>query len=106
MLAKEKMALIENTLRGHLHTSGATSMKIAGNTVYVEDVVKPVVEDWPAFAEFVLAQGDIGYLQKRISEGSYRDYMAEHPGAVVPGVTTTTTREVRVRRANQAKDED
>jgi hypothetical protein len=99
--AKAKMAMIEDYLRQHMKAVGTTNLKVAGNTVYTEDVVKPVVEDWPAFGAFVLAQGDVGFMQKRISESSYREYMAEHPGAVMPGVTTTTTREVRIRRANQ-----
>lgn len=99
-LNKRKMELVENALRDHMRVNGMSSMKIDGNTVYTEDVEKPMVEDWPAFAAFILEQGDIGFLQKRISEGSFKQYKTE-TGQNPPGVTTSTFREVRIRRANQ-----
>lgn len=95
---KKKMEQLETGLLEELKRLGLDNVRVGDTVLYRQMETKPVVEDWKAFGDFILTQGDIGYLQKRISEGSFKEYVQEH-GAPPPGVSVMSAHVVRVRKA-------
>lgn len=91
-----KMEAIENKLHDVMRAQGVEQLKAGGRTAYITVTVKPRVDDWPAFEQFVLQQGDLSWLHRRPSEGVFKTYTEQY-NACPPGTTAVTAREVRIR---------
>lgn len=101
---KEKIDTCDRALANHLVNIAKTdSARIAGKTVYFENVRKFRVRDWHAYHGFVAEQGQLTLLQKRVSEKELNTWMGEHEGQLPPGVEIETSRVLRVRTAPTKK---
>lgn len=91
----------EAFLRLHLQESGEDGFKINGlATVYTSTRLKASVGDREAFKNFVLdTDGGIELMDIRVNTTNLKEYMAQHDGAVPPGVTAHTERTLNIRRA-------
>lgn len=93
---KEKMRRVEGELLNALNAAGAESIKTAHGTVYKSISIKPSVRDFDALSKWILATGNVGILQKRVSSTALRELGDD---VVVDGVEVLREVDVNVRRS-------
>ena len=88
---------IEVALQDMLNQSGGQSIKTPHGTAYIVTTVSAKVEDWPAFVTFVQETGDTELLVRNVNKTRFTEL--GEGGVVVPGVSTSSSNKVNVRRS-------
>lgn len=73
----------------NLRTEHGTATRVVRERVWATD--------WDAFAEFVREHDALGLLEKRISQGNFREFMAENP-ELTPPVNIDRRYAITIRR--------
>lgn len=98
---KEQYEKGEAYLLTQLNSMGeGASMKLSTGTVFTTQRLNANVADKGVFATFLKETGEVELLQMRVSTTVLKDYMAEHEGAVPPGLNVMTERTINIRRPN------
>lgn len=98
---KEQYEKGEAYLLTQLNSMGeGASMKLSTGTVFTTQRLNANVADKGVFAIFLKETGEVELLQMRVSTTVLKDYMAEHEGAVPPGLNVMTERTINIRRPN------
>lgn len=90
---------MEAVIMQELDSQGATSIKTASGTAYIQSRVSASVADWDAyFFGFVVPNQAWEFLERRVSKTAVEQYKAANED-VPPGVNYSETRTVNVRRS-------
>lgn len=103
--AKEKKAKLEGLMLKILQANGAQSIKSAYGTVYQNVKKSATVGDMGVFRDFVIDNGQFELVDMKANAGACEEYLAEHGGALPPGVNFSQHVTVGVRRGDK-KDTD
>jgi len=99
---KQDMKQIEAVLLDVCNTVNADSIKTAHGTVMRRLNEKFFCTDWDNFYKFVLANDAPHLLEKRVSQGNFREFMGEHSGdGLPPGINVMREYAVSVRKASK-----
>lgn len=81
------------------HIQEANVPGVMGKLANISLVAKtvPIVEDWGALDDYILATGDLSLLQRRLGVKAVNERW--EAGEDVPGVTTETNYDLSVRKA-------
>jgi hypothetical protein len=78
---------------------GADSIKTGAGTIMRKLNERFVCNDWDNFSKFVLEHQAVALLEKRIHQGNFRTFMADHDGdGLPPGVNVMREYGVTVRK--------
>ena len=54
--------------------------------------------DWPSMYRFIKDKGLIEFMEKRLNQTNVKEYIAEHPDEVPPGLQTSSEYTVSIRK--------
>jgi len=98
---KNQMAEIETQMLSVCNTMNANSINTKYGTVIRKINERFVCSDWTNFNQFVLENRMVELFEKRIHQGNFRAYMAEHnTDGLPPGINTMREMAVSVRKAS------
>lgn len=103
---KEQKKLAETEILRRLQERGATQTKTQYGTCFITTKEQFTIADEEAYGEFVKAQGDYTFYQKRAKVERVQEYMNNHDGALPPGLNVFRELEIntRVPRKTTAKE--
>lgn len=97
---KDLMETLENQMLADADKAQVTGFTVADvGTSYTATVDKYSIADDAAFLKFILEQGDVGYLERRVSSTYVKEYMEQNNGALPPGLNKFSERVMRIRKA-------
>ncbi len=97
-LMKNKLEVLEGELLKIMTAQDVKSFRTDNGTVYVEETVKPSVNDWDLVYKYIKKTDNFDALEKRVKSTWVKEYMEEHGGDVPPGVSVHRELVARVRR--------
>jgi hypothetical protein len=96
---KVDMTQLEQMMLGACNDIGADSIKTGLGTVIRSLKERAVCNDWDNFKTFVQENGLVDLLEKRIHQGNFKEFMAQHEGdGLPPGVNVMREFNVTVRK--------
>ena len=75
---------------------GATRVSFDGVTASRTEMVVPVIEDFDEFSEYVIKEGALHLLQRRVSSGEFKEMIES--GQQVPGLSPYTKVDISIRK--------
>jgi hypothetical protein len=84
-----------------LHERGSTQTKTPVGTAFIAEEMSITIADETAYGNFVLAEQDPSYYQKRAKAERVKEYMKEHDGALPPGLSVFRELVINVRAAKK-----
>lgn len=98
---KEDLGVIERQLIDVCNTINADSIKTRNGTVMRKLTERFYCEDWDGFKQFVLDNEAVDLFEKRIHQGNFKQFMADHEGqGLPPGVNVMREFGITVRKVN------
>jgi hypothetical protein len=98
---KKDMGELEAMMLGVCNEVNADSIKTAHGTVMRRLNERYICNDWDGFREFVLENQVVDLLEKRIHQGNFKQFFAEHEGeGLPPGVSVMREYGVSVRKSS------
>lgn len=95
----DQMDKAESWIMAQMMDLGVESVKVAAGTVYTQTRMLTGIGDKGALMDFIRQTGQPELLQARVSSDAVKQYMADHAGALPPGVKVDHERVVTIRRA-------
>lgn len=99
---KEKMDRIQGALLTLYKEKGVDSLRTEAGTATRMVKTRYTAPDWQAFSDFVKENNAIDLLERRISQTNFKQFVEDHPDAVVP-VRADSEYTIRVTRARGTK---
>lgn len=96
-----QLARGEAWLQDFLNSTGQNSAKTDAGTAFIKVNTRHSVADKGAFEEFVTSTGELGLIEMRVSSSGVKQYMEDHDGELPPGITTSASRSVQIRRPSK-----
>ena len=99
---KADMAEIESLVLAVCNEVNADSIKTQHGTVMRKLNERFFCNDWDGFRKFVLDNGAVELLEKRIHQGNFKQFLSEHEGdGLPPGVNVMREYGVSVRKSSK-----
>lgn len=99
---KKQLRVLEQELLAVCNSVNADSLKTKHGTIMRKLNERFFCSDYDSFKQFVMENDAVDLLERRIHQGNFRQYMAEHEGeGLPPGVNTIREYGVSVRKANK-----
>ena len=92
------MKACTNFMLKHAQADGVTGFKTDFGTTYTAVDTKISIADESAFFDFVKAQGDLDFFERRVSSRHVEDYMKANAGNAPPGLNIFRENVMRVRK--------
>lgn len=93
---KAQVAELDAIVMQKLDEEGLDKTSISGlATVSISEQVVPNVLDWDKFGKFILENGFLELLHRRVSSTAYEEFLSS--GEEVPGVESRTIRKINMR---------
>ena len=89
---------IENELLGAMKAAGTNFVRGSMATVSISEVTRPSINDFDAFAKFVLRHKVPHLFERRIAATAYREQKDLLGGKAIPGVVEFTQDRLNVRK--------
>jgi len=89
---------IENAMLEIAQKSGATQLGSPSGTAYIETETQISIADDSSFYKFIKDTDSLDMLQRRVSTTAVKQYIAEHEGAVPPGLNLFNRMRIKIRR--------
>lgn len=96
---KSIMEACENHMLAKADAAGVTGFTTPYGTTYSAETKKISIANDEAFFEFVLAQKELGFFERRVSSTMVDNYMKDNDGTAPPGLTIFREKTMRVRKA-------
>lgn len=90
-----QMADLENIIMLEMQNQSVEKLTSPKATVYLNRSVKPQIEDWDAFLDYVSESRQFQLLERRVSSSGFKE-MLEH-GRPVPGLVPFTLVKLGIR---------
>ena len=98
---KEDMAKIEALLLDVCNTINADSIRTSQGTVMRKLSERFFCQDWENFRKFIIDNGSLELLEKRIHQGNFKQFMSEHEDdGLPPGVSVMREYGITIRKAS------
>jgi len=94
----EQQEQIENAMLEIAQKSGATQLGSPSGTAYIETETQISIADDSSFYKFIKDTDSLDMLQRRVSTTAVKQYIAEHEGAVPPGLNLFNRMRIKIRR--------
>jgi hypothetical protein len=86
---------LKSLIYAKLDEQGVDRTSVNGITLSKSDTQVPNVTDWDALNQFILEQGMLVLLQRRVSSAAWKELL--ELGTEVPGIESFTKRDVNIR---------
>ena len=97
---KKQLSALEQELLSVCNTVNADSMRTKHGTIIRKLNERFFCSDYDSFKEFVMENRAVDLLERRIHQGNFRQFMAEHSSdGLPPGVNVMREYGVSVRKA-------
>lgn len=93
------MQACENNMLKKADADGVTGFTTPFGTTYTAETTKISIADDASFFDFVKAQADLDFFERRVSTTHVANYAKLHDGAMPPGLNVFRERVMRVRKA-------
>ncbi len=98
---KEDMAKIEALLLEVCNNINADSIRTSHGTIMRKLNERFFCQDWENFKKFILENEALELFEKRIHQGNFKQFMADHEGdGLPPGVSVMREYGITVRKAS------
>jgi len=98
---KEDLSNLEAQLLAICNSINADSIKTSKGTIMRKLTERFYCEDWDGFKQFVIENHALDLFEKRIHQGNFKQFMAEHEGhGLPPGVNVMREFGITVRKVN------
>ena len=99
---KADMSEIEQIMLGVCNEVGADSIKTQQGTVMRSVKERAICNDWGNFKDFVQERGLVDLLERRVHQGNFKEFMAQHPDAgLPPGINLMREFGITVRKVSK-----
>ena len=96
---EQEMKLLEQSMLTVCNDTNASSIRTESGTVIRSLKERFTTSDWDNFKKFVLDNQAIDLLERRIHQGNFKEFMAEHQGeGLPPGVNVMREFTIVVRK--------
>jgi hypothetical protein len=96
---EQEMKLLEQSMLTVCNDTNASSIRTESGTVIRSLKERFTTHDWDNFKKFVLDNEAIDLLERRIHQGNFKEFMAEHQGeGLPPGVNVMREFTIVVRK--------
>ena len=96
---EQEMKLLEQSMLTVCNDTNASSIRTESGTVIRSLKERFTTNDWDNFKKFVLDNEAIDLLERRIHQGNFKEFMAEHQGeGLPPGVNVIKEFTIVVRK--------
>jgi hypothetical protein len=96
---EQEMKLLEQSMLTVCNDTNASSIRTESGTVFRSLKERFTTNDWDNFKKFVLDNEAIDLLERRIHQGNFKEFMAEHQGeGLPPGVNVMKEFTIVVRK--------
>ena len=96
---EQEMKLLEQSMLTICNDTNASSIRTESGTVIRSLKERFTTNDWDNFKKFVLDNEAIDLLERRIHQGNFKEFMAEHQGeGLPPGVNVMREFTIVVRK--------
>jgi hypothetical protein len=96
---EQEMKMLEQSMLTVCNDTNASSIRTESGTVIRSLKERFTTNDWDNFKKFVLDNEAIDLLERRIHQGNFKEFMAEHQGeGLPPGVNVMREFTIVVRK--------
>ena len=97
---EEQRDVVANALKDQMQALGTKSVNTSEGTVVLSTKTRYYSQDWDAFKQFLLAQGETGFdlVEKRIAQTNMANFLKDNPGLVPPGLNSEAELVISVRK--------
>ena len=95
----EQLEVISQQLLEICKDTGADTLKTSGGTVMRTVRTRYWTSDWDAMFDLIATSGELGLLEKRIHQGSMKEFLQENPNLMPKGLNVDNRYDIIVRRA-------
>lgn len=96
---KTQLEQLEFFFAAKAKETGVDGFKTQFGTVFREEKLIASCADWEIFGNWIVEHNEIEMLERRVKHATVKQYMADHEGALPPGVSVFREEKMRVRRA-------
>lgn len=96
---KTQLEQLESYFAVQAKAAGVDGFKTQFGTVFKEEKLTASCADWEVFGNWIVEHNEIEMLERRVKHATVKQYMADHDGALPPGVNVFREEKMRVRRA-------
>lgn len=96
---KAQLEQLELFFAAKAEENGVDGFKTQFGTVFKEEKLTASCADWELFGNWIIEHNEIEMLERRVKHATVKQYMADHDGALPPGVNVFREEKMRVRRA-------
>lgn len=93
-----QLDIIKEALLSHCKETGATSVRTEDGTFYRTIKRRYWTDDWDSMHKFILEQGELSLLDKRINQANMKQFLEENPDMVPKGLNADTEYVISVRK--------
>ena len=98
---KEDLAKIEALLLDVCNSINADSIRTSHGTIMRKLNERYFCQDWENFRKFIIENASLELLEKRIHQGNFKQFMADHEAdGLPPGVSVMREYGITVRKAS------
>ena len=96
---KDEMSVLEQSFLAICNETNASSIKTESGTVMRSIKDRYTTNDWDNFKKFILKHEAVDLLERRIHQGNFKEFMAEHKDeGLPPGVNVMREFAISVRK--------
>ncbi len=89
---------VKGALLDYCNEQGVESVRTGEGLVYRTTKVRYWTSDWESMNQFILEQNVPEFYEKRLNQGAVKDFLAENPETVPPGLNSNTEYTLTVRK--------
>ena len=95
---KDKMAKVKGALLEHCKEHNVESVRTAEGVFFRTLKQSYWTNDWESMGKFIIEHQVPELLEKRLHQGNIKQFLAEHPDLLPPGINVDSEYSVTVRR--------
>jgi hypothetical protein len=95
---KDKMAKVKSALLEHCKEHNVESVRTAEGVFFRTLKQSYWTNDWESMGKFIVEHQVPELLEKRLHQGNVKQFLAEHPDLLPPGINVDSEYSVTVRR--------
>jgi hypothetical protein len=89
---------VKNAIKEQMKAMGVTSVRTTEGTAVMSVKTRYYTQDWDSFKKFMIEHEALDLLEKRIAQLNMAQFLEENPGAVPPGLNSTSEFDISVRK--------
>ena len=95
---KAQQEEVKNAIKEQMKAMGVTSVRTTEGTAVMSVKTRYYTQDWDSFKKFMIEHEALDLLEKRIAQLNMAQFLEENPGAVPPGLNSTSEFDISVRK--------